>query len=200
MSYTKTSSSGTISYHKDAACTILHREDGPAIEWADGSCNWMLDGKLHRAGGPAVVSGDFLQAWYQHGQLHRTDGGPAVEFTAVQWNPYAGDRCWYIDGELHREGAPAIENRDGSYMWYHHGRKHRLNGPAVRTSKGQLQWWVDGKRTTEKQVKAIANALKTTTRDYMILQQLKALELKLVKMTNEELAYTLAVKMVRENV
>ena len=27
----------------------LHREDGPAIEWADGSKEWYLNGKLHEA-------------------------------------------------------------------------------------------------------------------------------------------------------
>lgn len=32
----------------------LHREDGPAIEWADGSNEWWLNGKRHREDGPAV--------------------------------------------------------------------------------------------------------------------------------------------------
>jgi hypothetical protein len=32
----------------------LHREDGPAVEYADGSKKWYLNGKLHREGGPAV--------------------------------------------------------------------------------------------------------------------------------------------------
>jgi hypothetical protein len=34
--------------------SILHREDGPAIEWADGSKSWYIDGMLHREDGPAV--------------------------------------------------------------------------------------------------------------------------------------------------
>ena len=32
----------------------LHREDGPAIEYADGDKEWYLHGKLHRIGGPAI--------------------------------------------------------------------------------------------------------------------------------------------------
>ena len=32
----------------------LHREDGPAIEWASGTKEWYLNGKRHREDGPAV--------------------------------------------------------------------------------------------------------------------------------------------------
>jgi hypothetical protein len=32
----------------------FHREDGPAIEFADGTKYWYLNGKLHREDGPAV--------------------------------------------------------------------------------------------------------------------------------------------------
>ena len=30
----------------------LHREDGPAIEWASGGKSWYLNGKVHREDGP----------------------------------------------------------------------------------------------------------------------------------------------------
>ena len=38
----------------------LHRKDGPAVEWSDGSYFWFLDGKGHRLDGPAhkVVNGE----------------------------------------------------------------------------------------------------------------------------------------------
>jgi len=32
----------------------LHRENGPAIEYADGHKEWYQNGKLHREDGPAV--------------------------------------------------------------------------------------------------------------------------------------------------
>ena len=32
----------------------LHRADGPAVEWANGTKEWWLNGKRHRADGPAV--------------------------------------------------------------------------------------------------------------------------------------------------
>ena len=31
----------------------LHREDGPAVEYADGTKKWYLNGGLHREDGPA---------------------------------------------------------------------------------------------------------------------------------------------------
>ena len=36
---------GTKLYFKDAAMTILHREDGPAAEAINGIKEWWLDGK-----------------------------------------------------------------------------------------------------------------------------------------------------------
>jgi hypothetical protein len=47
----------------------LHREDGPAIEWADGDKWWYLNGKLHREDGPAIeyASGD--KRWYLNDDL-----------------------------------------------------------------------------------------------------------------------------------
>jgi hypothetical protein len=46
----------------------LHREDGPAVEWPDGSKEWYLDGKRHREDGPAVESSDGVNEWYIRGK------------------------------------------------------------------------------------------------------------------------------------
>lgn len=35
--------------------TVLHRTNGPAIEYDDGSQEWHYRGKLHRTDGPAVI-------------------------------------------------------------------------------------------------------------------------------------------------
>lgn len=32
----------------------LHREDGPAVEWATGCKSWYVNGQLHREDGPAL--------------------------------------------------------------------------------------------------------------------------------------------------
>lgn len=34
---------------------VLHRENGPAVEYEDGSEEWYLEGKLHRVDGPAII-------------------------------------------------------------------------------------------------------------------------------------------------
>jgi hypothetical protein len=36
----------------------LHREDGPAVEYADGSKEWWINGQCHREDGPAVEYAD----------------------------------------------------------------------------------------------------------------------------------------------
>ena len=41
-----------------------HREDGPAIEWADGSKEWYLNDQYHREDGPAIEWADGSKYWY----------------------------------------------------------------------------------------------------------------------------------------
>ena len=42
----------------------LHREDGPAVEYADGTKHWYVDGKRHREDGPAVEYANGDKYWY----------------------------------------------------------------------------------------------------------------------------------------
>jgi len=69
----------------------LHREDGPAVEYADGTKRWFQQGKFHRDDGPSIEYNNGDKFWYQHDQLHREDG-PAVEYTN-------GYQEWWIKGE-----------------------------------------------------------------------------------------------------
>lgn len=80
---------GTRRYY-DAAGQY-HRDDGPAIEWANGHKEWWQNDKLHRVDGPAVELVDGSKVWYQHGQRHRVDG-PAVEYAS-------GSKEWWLNGE-----------------------------------------------------------------------------------------------------
>jgi hypothetical protein len=45
----------------------LHRDDGPAIEGANGFQAWYRDGKPHRDDGPAVMWSGGLQQWFLDG-------------------------------------------------------------------------------------------------------------------------------------
>ena len=67
----------------------LHREDGPAVEWAGGTKSWYLNGELHREDGPAIEWADGTKFWYLNGDRNREDG-PAIEYAD-------GSKSWYID-------------------------------------------------------------------------------------------------------
>ena len=51
-------------YYSDREMTVLHREDGPAVEYEDGYKEWWLNGKLHREDGPAAKYADGSKAWF----------------------------------------------------------------------------------------------------------------------------------------
>ena len=69
----------------------LHREDGPAVEWPEGTKFWYRNGRLHREDGPAIHWETGAQEWYLNGHRHRLDG-PAIELPD-------GRKWWWIDGE-----------------------------------------------------------------------------------------------------
>lgn len=50
-------------YYKDADCSILHREDGPAIEFTQGHKSWYQDNLRHRVDGPAIEWGNETSYW-----------------------------------------------------------------------------------------------------------------------------------------
>jgi hypothetical protein len=46
----------------------LHREDGPAVEYADGTKHWYLNDNLHREDGPAFEWADGTKEWWLDGE------------------------------------------------------------------------------------------------------------------------------------
>lgn len=46
----------------------LHREDGPAVEWSNGTKGWFINGGLHREDGPACEWADGTKSWYMNGK------------------------------------------------------------------------------------------------------------------------------------
>ena len=65
--YTKDSPEG-IELTKDERMefdkSLLHRENNPAIAYADGEQRWYKNGKYHRLDGPAEVYADGEQRWW----------------------------------------------------------------------------------------------------------------------------------------
>ena len=76
-------------------------------------------GQLHRDDGPAVEYADGVTAWYQNNLLHRTDG-PAVE-----WKN-GGGRIWFMNGQKHRLDGPAVEYPNGCRLWYLYGVEYEV--------------------------------------------------------------------------
>ncbi len=87
--YTEINKHGDKLYYSDKQMKILHREDGPAIEWEYGDIHWYLNGKFHREDGPAIERVNGYKCWYLKGKCHREDG-PAVEYAN-------GDKRWYLN-------------------------------------------------------------------------------------------------------
>lgn len=78
-------------YFKDPKCTILHRLDGPAVEFDDGSKQYYVNGLEHRIGKPACIWCDGTREWYVNGKHYRLNG-PAIEYNT-------GDKEWWINGK-----------------------------------------------------------------------------------------------------
>ena len=132
----------------------LHREDGPAIEWANGTKEWYRNGvqvepftesmdpdelealATSVIGPQPETDRDGTVHWYWRGQLHREDG-PAVEWAD-------GSKVWYRNGQCHREDGPAVEYTSGSKAWYRNGLRHRDDGPAVEWADGSKSWYRNG--------------------------------------------------------
>ena len=58
---------GAIRWYNEAG--QLHREEGPAIEYADGTKVWYLNGQYHREDGPAKEWADGSKSWWLNGQF-----------------------------------------------------------------------------------------------------------------------------------
>ncbi len=89
---------------------VLHRTDGPAVTWPDGTLEWWQHGKVHREDGPAYVHPDGTEAWYLNGDCHRLDG---PSFTRSD-----GHQEWSVYGRLHRVDGPAVIRSDGTLEWW----------------------------------------------------------------------------------
>ena len=88
--YVKIDNDGNKWYFSNKEMTKLHREDGPAVEYVNGSKLWYRDGKYHRENGPAVELPSGSKLWYRDGHLHRDDG-PACEWID-------GSKHWFFNG------------------------------------------------------------------------------------------------------
>ena len=57
-----------------------------------------------------------------------------------------GNKRWHLNGKLHREDGPTIENANGDKFWLLNGKYHREDGPAIENKDGTKQWYRNGKK------------------------------------------------------
>ena len=92
LKYTRTYNSFHRCYEWHNHAGQLHRDNRPAVEYANGDKVWYQNDQLHRIDGPACEYADGDKSWYQNGLRHRLDG-PAVEYVN-------GRKDYWIDGTL----------------------------------------------------------------------------------------------------
>ena len=59
---------GNKLYYSDRNMTILHREDGPAVEGINGHKEWRRNGKLNNENGPSIEWVSGFKSWHLNGE------------------------------------------------------------------------------------------------------------------------------------
>ena len=90
---------GTRRYYNNAG--ELHRDEGPAVEWDDGTKLWYQNGQLHRIDGPAIDYASGPKAWYINGvRLTEAEfliaSQPVVEMTVADVEKLVGKHAKII--------------------------------------------------------------------------------------------------------
>ena len=99
--YVTVDGEGTTRWYKDAKCTIRHRENGHAIDYADGTKFWYQNGQKHRTDGPAIEYADGDKRWFiDGGELTEAEflaaTQPVVEMTVADVEKLVGKRVKII--------------------------------------------------------------------------------------------------------
>ena len=63
---------------------LLHREDGPAVEFIDGSKFWYVNNRLHREDGPAIEYSNGGKGWFLNHKCYGVDN----KFTNESWKKF----------------------------------------------------------------------------------------------------------------
>ena len=66
----------------------FHREDGPAVEYPDGSKQWYLNGKRHREDGPAYEEANGTNEWWLNDKQYTEEEFALIQFFINGVNVY----------------------------------------------------------------------------------------------------------------
>lgn len=88
-----------------------------------------------------------IETWFDsQGNLHRENGPARKDVLRGEVTLY-----WYKHGEIHRDGAPAIETSIGSEEWYQNGQRHREDGLALIGRSGAGFWYLEDQQYRSKE-------------------------------------------------
>lgn len=59
---------GEFETHKDYFEYLFHKEDGPAVEYDNGTFAWYYKGRRHRLDGPALKMFTGVEYWFVNGK------------------------------------------------------------------------------------------------------------------------------------
>jgi len=109
---------GTIEYTYGG---ILHNSKGPAI--VSGKYKeWWFYGLKHRENGPAIEYEDGSEEWWFYGLRHRKNK-PAVILKEEGFNITTLTEEWWFYGKLHRDNGPAVSKSDGTQEYWFYGNR-----------------------------------------------------------------------------
>jgi hypothetical protein len=143
----------------------LHREDGPAIERADGSKSWWLNGFLCSEEEWKAEVAKLNNKPAEEAKAMENKEEPVVlklnyrqevpsNFTGIILHRN-GEKVYSKNGKPHREDGPAIIWNDGVYeAWYSNGLFHRVDGPARKWANGTEEFWLNDMFYSEPEWKA----------------------------------------------
>jgi len=148
-----------MSDNSQPICTKFSYDDKKGEEW-------RLNGVLHREDGPARTYTNGTKQYYKHGYLHREDG-PAVEAN----HGYCTKQVYYYEGRIHNEKGPAYIERwcDSEVLkYFEHDILHHLQGPAVilryfnkrHSRSDDIQYFINGKYYTRENFEKVIKTLK----------------------------------------
>ena len=123
--YTKVRESETTIWHFDDN-DDLHRVNGPAIERDGGPIHYFVRGTEIF---PPDDTGFDLASVAEDGVQRWTSGTGNRECMVGA----DGSRTFYRDGDIHRNGAPAIIDADGTEHWYRYDKEIASPWPAPAT-------------------------------------------------------------------
>jgi hypothetical protein len=84
-----------------------------------------------------------------------------------------GTRFWKLNGKLHREDGPAIEDPVLAREWFLNGVRHRTDGPAIEQSNGGRYWFLNGEQVTEEAVMKPTKELTVTEIEKLLGHKVK---------------------------